>query len=63
MTLAREVPTSTEPIISGELPRRRCGRCRGDLPADPTLFFQTDWVLCRPCEAILLPRQWPRQPD
>ncbi len=63
MTLARDLSTSAEPAMAAELPQRRCGRCRADVPADPTLFFQTDWVLCSPCEAILLPRRWPGQAE
>ncbi len=35
-------------------PERHCGRCQCAFPADPTLFFQTDWALCPACEAILL---------
>lgn len=37
-------------------PERLCGRCRSVIEDDPALFFQTDWVLCPPCAAILLPR-------
>ena len=64
VTVARDPATSTEAVTSpAELPQRRCGRCRCDLPADPTLFFQTDWVLCSPCEAVLLPRRSPGQTE
>jgi hypothetical protein len=36
-------------------PERCCGRCRRAFPADPKLFFQTDWALCPDCEQMLLP--------
>jgi len=41
--------------IAVPLPQRHCGRCQRPFLGDPTLFFQTDWVLCPACEAILLP--------
>lgn len=36
-------------------PDRHCGRCQRAFPADPKLFFQTDWALCPECKEILLP--------
>lgn len=37
--------------------RRHCGRCQEDFDADPTLWFQTEWVLCPACHEILLPQR------
>ena len=59
MTVAQDAAAGTGPGTSAEPAQRLCGRCRCVLPDDPTLFFQTDWVLCSPCEAVLLPGRFP----
>ena len=43
------------------------GRCQMGFGADPTLLFQTGWVLCPTCQEIRLPRRaggegWPVAP-
>jgi hypothetical protein len=49
-SLGSDMTTTADPV-----PDRHCGRCQGALPADPDLFFQSDWSLCLPCRTILLP--------
>lgn len=38
------------------VPSRRCGRCRGTFPGDPTLHptAQPEWWICPPCREALL---------
>lgn len=47
--------SSPDDPITTPIPERRCGRCQCALPVDSTLPVQTDWALCAPCRAILLP--------
>jgi len=63
MRAAPEAAATTEPGTSAEPVQRLCGRCRCVVPDDPTLFFQTDWVLCSPCQAVLLPGRFPGRPE
>jgi hypothetical protein len=54
-----------EPVTSPtvELPQsRRCRRCRGSFPADPTLLATAypDWWVCPPChDALFGPEREP----